>query len=179
MLNNKLLLAAGAATLSACFFSGTLTAANVATGTANANILQPIAIVVGASGHVLEFGDIVPDSLVTADVILSATTGSISASGAATTSGTTTAGDFDVTGSNNVSYSISVPADGVVTLTDTGGNSGLAMPVKNFTTNQPLDVGTLDGTGAQTMSIGATLTVGSNQTESTYSGNYDITVDYQ
>lgn len=179
MLNNKLLLAAGAATLSASFFSGTLTAANVATGTANANILQPIAIVVGASGNVLEFGDIVPDGVAIADVVLSATTGLITASGAATTSGTTTAGDFDVSGSNNASYTISVPGNGVVTLTDTGGNGGLAMPVKNFTTNQPLDVGTLDGSGAQTMSIGATLTVGINQIESTYSGNYDITVDYQ
>lgn len=179
MLNNKLLLVTGVVTLSASFFSSALTAANVATGSAAANILQPIAIVVGASGNILDFGDIVPDSVATADVVLSATTGLITASAPATTSGTTTAGDFDVSGSNDASYTISVPGNGVVTLTDSGGNGGAAMPVKDFTTNQPADVGTLSATGAQTMAIGATLTVGISQVESTYTGTYDITVNYQ
>ena len=176
MLNKKLLMAAGAVTLSASFFSGTLFAANVATGTANANVLQPIAIVVGTD--VLDFGDIVPDAA-TADVVLDPFTGTITSSGSATTSGNTAKGDFDVTGSNGASYSISVPDDVTVTLTDTASKGGAPMIVKSFTTNQTGNVGTLSGTGAQTIAIGATLVVGGNQVESTYSGTYDITVNYQ
>ena len=177
MLNNKLLMAAGAATLSASFFSGTLFAANVATGTANANVLQPIAIDVGT--EILDFGDIVPDVVAAADVVLSPFTGNITSSGLATTSGNTAKGDFDVSGSDSVSFTISVPANGDVTLADTGGGGGVAMAVKDFTTDQFGDVGTLSGTGTQTIAIGATLVVGGDQAESTYSGTYDITVNYQ
>ena len=178
MLNNKLLMAAGAATLSASFFSGTLFAANVATGTANANVLQPIAILVGTD--ILDFGDIVPDAGATADVVLSPVTGNITSSGLATTSGTTAKGDFNVSGSNGASYIITVPDNVTVTLTDTGSQGGAPMTVKDFTTNLVGNQGALDATtGTQTISIGATLTVGANQIESTYSGTYDITVNYQ
>ena len=178
MLNKKLLMAAGAATLSASFFSGTLMAVNLATGNASANVVQPIAIVPGASGIELDFGNIVPDTVATADVILTPA-GIIASASPAVVTGSTTGGDFDVTGSNDVSFTITVPTNGTVTLTDTGGNGGTAMAVKDFTTDQPGDVGTLSGAGAQTIAIGATLTVGINQAESTYSGTYDITVNYQ
>ena len=178
MLNKKLLMAAGAATLSASFFSGALMAANLATGNASANVVQPISIVPGASGIELDFGNIIPDTIATADVILTAAGIIVSATPAIVT-GSTTGGAFDVSGSNDVSYTITVPANGTVTLTDTGGNGGTAMAVNDFTTDQPSGVGTLSGTGAQTIAIGATLTVGINQAESTYAGTYDITVNYQ
>lgn len=176
MLNKKLMMAMGVAALSTSYFSGTATAAKVISGTANANILQTIAIVVGTD--VMDFGDIVPDAS-PANVVLSAATGNITSSGLATTSGTTAKGDFNVSGSDSVSYIITMPADGVASLSDTGGNGGTAMNLINFTSDQPGDVGTLDGTGNQTIAIGATLVVGGNQTESTYSGTYDISVEYQ
>jgi len=175
MLNNKLLLVTGVVTLSASFFSGAVSAANVATGSATANILQPIAIVPSVSANILDFGDIVPDSVATADVVLNATTGLITSSGPATTSGTTTAGEFDVSGSINAFYTISVPLNGIVTLT--GG--GAPMAVKDFTSNPAAGAGSLGAGGAETISIGATLVVGINQVEDTYTGNYDVTVNYQ
>ena len=169
-------MAAGAATLSVSFFSSTLTAATLVGANASANVLQPIAIVLSTTGNEMNFGDIVPDAAATADVIL-LPAGTIASSAPATTSGSPSAGDFDVTGSNNASFTISLPADLAVTLTDSGGNSGDPMPLKTFTTSA--GAGTLDGTGAQTISVGATLVVGVGQVESTYTGTYDVTVNYQ
>jgi hypothetical protein len=176
MLNKKLLIAMGIAAVSTSYFSGTATAAKVIAGTANANILQTISIVVGTD--VMDFGDIVPDAS-PANVVLSAATGNITASGLATTSGTTAKGDFDVSGSDNISYLITMPADNVASLVDIGGNGGLAMDLINFTSDQASDIGTLDGTGNQTIAIGATLVVGGAQVESTYQGTYNVSVEYQ
>lgn len=175
MINNKLLLVTGVVTLSASFFSGTLTAANVATGNASADILQPISIVTGAND--MDFGDIVPD-VAAADVVLSATGAGITASGGATTSGTATAGDFTVTG-DNVTFTISVPADFAVDLTGPG-SPGTDMALKSFTTDQVGDVGTI-ALGTAAIRIGATLEVGTAaaQTVGAYTGTYDITVNYQ
>lgn len=89
------------------------------------------------------------------------------------------AGTMPVSGTGNRTYQITLPAS--ATLSRTGGGS---MSVGTFTSN-PLPG--LNGTkgygqlanGAQTISIGATLSVGANQTAGSYSGTFDVTVVYQ
>lgn len=88
-------------------------------------------------------------------------------------SGAGTAAKFVVSGDANVTYAISLPADGTVSLAS-GTNS---MAVNTFTSS-PSPTGTLGAGGAQTLSVGATLSVDSNQAIGSYSGTFDVTVNY-
>ncbi|MDO8699105.1 MAG: DUF4402 domain-containing protein [Rhodoferax sp.] len=88
-------------------------------------------------------------------------------------SGAGAAAQFAVSGDANVTYAISLPADGTVSLAS-GTNS---MAVNTFTSS-PSPTGTLGAGGAQTLSVGATLSVGSNQAIGSYSGTFDVTVNY-
>ena len=145
--------------------------ADTETGTANAEILEPLSITESVQ---MDFGTIAPDDaggnvvLDTADTI-TPVTGFVF-------SGTPLSGEFAVAGSGTLTYAITLPLDGVVTLTDNGGNGGTAMPVASFNSN-PSGTGALTA-GAQTLTVGATLQVGVSQTASTYDGSYDVTVEY-
>lgn len=88
-------------------------------------------------------------------------------------SGPGAAAQFVVSGDANLSYAISLPGNGVVVLTS-GANS---MAVNNFTSSPSL-TGTLGGGGSQTLFVGATLSVGGNQATGSYSGAFDVTVNY-
>lgn len=88
-------------------------------------------------------------------------------------SGAGTAAQFAVSGDANVTYAISLPADGTVSLAS-GTNS---MAVNTFTSS-PSPTGTLSAGGAHTLSVGATLSVGSSQAIGSYSGTFDVTVNY-
>lgn len=80
---------------------------------------------------------------------------------------------FSVTGDPNLTYAITLPADGVATLTS-GGNS---MALTAFTSS-PASTGVLSAGGSQTLSVGATLGVGSNQAPGSYSGSFNVIVNY-
>ncbi|MHB8914705.1 MAG: DUF4402 domain-containing protein [Thiobacillus sp.] len=88
-------------------------------------------------------------------------------------SGAGVAAQFAVSGDPNLTYAISLPANGMVSLTS-GANS---MAVNSFTSSPSL-TGTLSAGGTQTVSVGATLSVGSNQAIGNYSGSFDVTVNY-
>lgn len=88
-------------------------------------------------------------------------------------SGAGAAAQFAVSGDANVAYAISLPADGTVSLAS-GANS---MAVNTFTSSPSL-TGTLGAGGGQALSVGATLSVGSNQAIGSYSGAFDVTVNY-
>lgn len=88
-------------------------------------------------------------------------------------SGPGAAAQFVVSGDANLSYAISLPGNGVVSLTS-GVNS---MAVNNFTSS-PSPTGTLGAGGTQTLFVGATLSVGSNQASGSYTGAFDVTVNY-
>jgi hypothetical protein len=88
-------------------------------------------------------------------------------------SGIWSAGAFSVTGDPNLTYAITLPADGVVVLTS-GANT---MAVNGFISN-PAPTGQLSLGGSQTLMVGATLSVSSNQVSGSYSGSYSVTVDY-
>lgn len=89
-------------------------------------------------------------------------------------SGSGSAASFRVSGDPGLTYDIVLPPDGRVQLAN---GTGQTMPVNSFTSN-PAGAGQLDLSGAQTVTVGATLTVGAGQVAGSYSGSFDVTVDY-
>ncbi|HQR97112.1 MULTISPECIES: DUF4402 domain-containing protein [unclassified Polaromonas] len=88
-------------------------------------------------------------------------------------SGAGSAASYTVSGTSSATYAITLPSNGVVVLTS-GPNS---MAVNTFTSN-PGGTGLIGGGGTQTLTVGATLTVGSNQATGSYSGSFDVMVEY-
>jgi hypothetical protein len=72
-----------------------------------------------------------------------------------------------------LTYVITLPANDTVTISS-GGNS---MAVNSFVSN-PSGSGMLSG-GSQSVTVGATLTVGANQPAGNYTGSFSVIVDYQ
>jgi hypothetical protein len=79
---------------------------------------------------------------------------------------------FDVQGDPNSTYSITFPA--AIVMSNGSPNS---MVVDKFT-SLPEATGVIDASGQQTLYVGATLNVDSNQAFGTYSGELNVTVDY-
>lgn len=140
------------------------------TGTANARIITAISIVPGTA---LNFGDIVPSAA--AGTVAVSTAGVRTSAGGATLGSATgvAAGAFTVSGQANATYALTLPANGVVTVTS-GANS---MGVNSFVSN-PSGTGTLSAGGSQALAVGATLSVGINQAAGSYTGTYQVTVAY-
>ncbi len=88
-------------------------------------------------------------------------------------SGAGSAASYTVGGTGSASYAITLPANGVVVLTS-GPNS---MAVNNFVSSPAL-TGVIGGGGTQTLMVGATLSVGSQQPTGSYSGSFNVTVEY-
>ena len=98
---------------------------------------------------------------------------SASAGVALVPSGAGATGQFSVTGDPSRTYALSLPANGIVLMTS-GASS---MAVNNFTGSPALS-GQLSIGGTQSVSVGATLSVGSHQPHGSYSGTFDVTVNY-
>ena len=138
-----------------------------ATATVAADVVAPIAI---SATTALSFGSIQPFS--------TSGTLTVSTSGATTpinvtemAGGTVSEGVFTVTGEGGAAFSITLPSS---TTLSSGANS---MTVNNF----QHDAGTtptLAGGGSRDVSIGATLNVGPDQSNGTYTGTYNVTVNY-
>lgn len=88
-------------------------------------------------------------------------------------SGSWSAASFSVAGDTGASYTITLPSNGSVTLTS-GPNT---MAVNSFTSS-PASTGQLSAGGSQTVTVGATLSVGNNQASGSYSGSFAVSVDY-
>lgn len=166
-MNKKLSLVAGIAITSASIYSASLTAATVS-GNASANVLAPLSIATGILP--MNFGDVAGDATAATTVVLTPA-GTTTASAGANASGSPTAGDFDVTGSGSLTYSISYPIS--ATLTSPASDTII---VDTFTDN-------LGGSGSltlglQSFTVGATLQIGINQPAGLYSGTYAVTVNY-
>lgn len=82
------------------------------------------------------------------------------------------AASFRVTGTANASYTLTLPDNGTVVLSD-GSHT---MALNNFLSSPP--TGLLSGGGTQVIQVGATLTVGSGQPAGNYTGTFAITVNY-
>jgi len=88
--------------------------------------------------------------------------------------GSSTAAQFTVSGLSRTTYAITLPANGTVVLSD--GNSP-SMAVNSFV-SFPSATGTLSIGGTQSLSVGATLTVGTAQPPGSYTGAFAVTVNY-
>ena len=85
-----------------------------------------------------------------------------------------TPAQLNVVGTANATYSITLPANNTVTLSDGNGHS---MTVNSFVSSPPA-TGTLSAGGSQSIRIGATLIVGANQAPGGYSGAFSVIVNY-
>lgn len=155
---------------------GLLTSGSAFAATANATATITSAIAIG-NGSDLKFGLIIPAAGVTTAIISPTESGYTSRTGTATfLTGAGGAGPstFEVTGSDSLTYSITLPADSVVTLT----GPGAAMAVDTFNSSPTVAAGGTLTAGAQTLTVGATLSVGASQVTGNYSGTYTVTVAY-
>lgn len=130
----------------------------------------PIAI--GNSVQPLAFGSLVAGSGGTVSVSVNPPGRSASGNVILLGSGSWSPASFSVSGDPNAVYAVTLPPDGAVFLTS-GPNS---MAVNAF--NRHPMTGQLGAGGTQTLSIGATMSVGANQANGTYSGNFTVTVEY-
>lgn len=81
---------------------------------------------------------------------------------------------FDVNGEAGYTYAIKLPAS--TTLSDTATTPN-TMTVDTFTDSKA-GTGTLSASGADSFTVGATLHVGAGQVADTYTGTFDVTVEY-
>jgi hypothetical protein len=135
---------------------------------ATATVIVPITI---TESQALDFGALAAG---TGGTVTISTAGARSATGAVVLSSMDVGqnGIFDVAGQANYTYAITLPTVDQTLIS--GANS---MVVNAFTSN-PAGTGTLDGAGAQTINVGATLTVSSGQAPGSYAGTYPIAVEY-
>jgi hypothetical protein len=145
---------------------------------ANAVIITPITLVVNVA---LEFGNLAVQTGVAGTVELTAAAATVATPTAGVTllTGTTrTAAKYTVGGVASYVYTITVPADGVVSITD-GANF---MEVSSFTFASvavPSGTGgTLTAGGTDVFYVGGTLNVDAAQVPGTYTGTFDVTINY-
>ena len=163
----KCAVAVGAIGLAAVLPSNAQAAGTTATAAA------VVAVAIGIAKTVdMDFGTVAEDG--SGGTIILATDGSRTTTGGASVlSGSPgAAASFNVTGEGTNTYSITLPSS--VTL-DSGGNS---MTAGTFV-SLPATTGTLTA-GAQTLLVGATLTLGSSQATGTYlsASPFTVTVNY-
>ena len=145
--------------------------ANDATGTAQAaaNIVTPISITKNID---LNFGNIAASGS-NFTVALSTDGVRTSTGGTGTLPsviGTVTAAEFTVAGLTGATYAVTLPTSTTITA---GENS---MTVNGFESNSTSTY-TLTG-GSDTFKVGASLIVKANQVAGAYTGNFNVTVNY-
>ena len=160
----------------AILFSGVsvISSAQVkATATAPSTIVTPIGITKTVD---MNFGNVAINSETPGTVVL-APAGTRTFTGGVTlpaTAGTVAAAEFNVTGANNYTFSITLPSTSHEI--KSGSNT---MSVTGFTST-PTPNGTLSATGSATVKVGATLNVSAGQAAGTYTSvtPFEVTVNY-
>ena len=122
-------------------------------------------IVISASGTAADTAVLSPANVLTAP----GTNGTIVG-----TFNTTSAAAFNVAGTKNATYAVTLPGAAV----SLAGSNGGTLNVTAFTSTSGSGTNTLDGTGADTLAVGATLTVPQTTTDGNYSGTFSVTVAY-
>ena len=146
------------------------TGANAATtsATATAEIVEAITITEDAQ---LDFATIVPAAA--ASTVSVSTAGARVCGAGLTCSGTAAAGAFTAEGSDGYAVDISVDAS---TSLDDGAGGGAPMNVTGIAASA--STATLTG-GSASFTVGGTLNVGANQVAGVYTGNSNVSVNYQ
>lgn len=144
------------------------TGANAATQTANAEV-DIIAAVQLAQGPGLDLG-VVASSTVAGTVALPNSSNVRACSGGVTCVGAAQRGEFTVSGATS-GYVVAITVAPSTTLTSGGNNMALTLSpsMTSFTSTG----------AAQVFYVGGTLSVGANQAAGTYTGQYNVSADYQ
>lgn len=179
MLNRKVAISLTASAVFAVSgFSSNVFAATAGTS-ASVDIVQAITITKQADP---DFGVVIP-AAGGGTVTLNSNTGAVTTSAGTThQTGTQVVGDFDIGGTNNQAYAVSDP--GTITL-----DGGSGMDVTTWTvTNVNGDctdvvvatcAPSLDGTGNDTITVGARLNIPAGQTEGQFTQAFNLEVLYQ
>lgn len=142
--------------------------------TATAKIIVPIALQKNAD---LAFGNIIPGAEA-GTVVLAASNARTGTNVTLGMSSSASAASFTVTGLANNTYSVTLPGDNAIELTSTA-NGAVAMKITTFTTFAVSGtMGVIEGGGTQVFKVGATLNVGANQAAGDYTGNFNVSVNY-
>ena len=150
-------------------YSGSFTfTCNGDSDTANVDITVAAPISISAVGD-MDFGTMVTTG--TAGTVTVTPAGARSSVNVDLLGGVPSAASFDVTGDGNANYSITLPSS---TTLSSGGDT---MTVDTFTDNAGASPKLPPG-GSETFNVGATLNVGATQAAGTYSGTFDVTVNY-
>ncbi|MFZ2950013.1 MAG: DUF4402 domain-containing protein [Desulfuromonadaceae bacterium] len=148
---------------------------STASVTTNATVIAPIAISQTTS---LEFGTVVKGTAGTVVIATDGTrTDSVAALTPGTQKGTVRAASFAVAGEGAMTYAITLPADNSVVLTTgDGADDTKKMQLASFVSN-PSGTGALTA-GAQTLLVGATMTLDGTEIAGAYTATYAVTVAY-
>lgn len=159
-------------------FSNKVMAQITVANSANANIVSPITLEAKVP---LEFGDLAVSATVAGSVELSPAAATVPnpllGVTLMTTGAARTAAKYHVTGVASYVYSISFPSP-----TATVSNGGNQMTISNFTFHSDnansATGGTLTSGGADDFYVGAKLTVPAGKATGSYTGNFDVMVNY-
>ncbi len=140
--------------------------ANAASGSASAEIRQPVVV---SQTTPLSFGSISANG---ADIVTLSPAGTVSAqNGASISAGSAVPGRFDTAGSASAAVTISF-ANGSLT------GTGAPMVINNLTHDGGATP-SFGGDGTFSFAIGADLVIADDQAPGTYSGTYEVSVNYQ
>ncbi|PQV49471.1 uncharacterized protein DUF4402 [Jejuia pallidilutea] len=164
------------------FMSNTVLAQNQETAYAYAEAVVPLMLNKGTND--LAFGALQPDPLAAATLTISAAeTPTVTKGGGSNlivyNFKPQTAAEFDLTGSPFGGFIITHPSTATLTNTDSGNSE--TMTVDNFTSNATYSFNTLDfikNDGTYKIYIGGTLNIGAAQAVGSYTGTFEVTVNY-
>jgi hypothetical protein len=86
---------------------------------------------------------------------------------------------YDVTGTKNVTYALTLP--NTITVTETLGTATMTISLLKARfdgAGTDAVTSTLSSTGTDSFTLGGTLTVGASQVAGIYAGTFDVSVDY-
>jgi len=139
-----------------------------ASASASATILGPLTL---THTDNLVFGTLVPTAA--AGTVVLTPGGTATGTGVTVTAIVTpTAAKYTAGGTANRTYAITLPANDVVTIVSGGNN----MKVQDFTCS--IASGDLGAGASQDFTVGATLEVGASQAAGSYTGTYNVKIDY-
>ncbi|NTV92314.1 MAG: DUF4402 domain-containing protein [Chlorobiaceae bacterium] len=127
------------------------------------------------TGGDLAFGTIIPGSASGTVTIVPSTAARSYSGSVQLVSSISGPAAFTVSGSPNSSYSVTLPDDGHITISN-GSNT---MEVNNFTISRSSGSSTLGIDGLASFRVGGKLEVDANQPPGNYTGTFAVTVAYQ
>ena len=152
-------------------FTTNAVAQATATGTSTTTVIAPITI---TAVNDLAFGNVTEDGTGgTVTVTAAAAAAATGTTGAQAVDGTVTSGSFTVGGETGNLYDITLPS---ATTTLTGATTA-APTIAVSGLNTDIAVGTIGTSG--TFYVGGIITLTAAQAVDTYTGSYDVTVQYQ